>query len=280
MWSMGKASRDDVKKVFLSKKQPQDMLGKDSPGFAYEPRRQRELPSWGFGTALARPPPKKGQPETYNDLIGNIPDNQVFKYHQSGIKFGSLMRGACSNAPDIEGYPMGRISPGPARYNTDKVPPAVRHAHAPEVDQIAPKYTMRIRTKIMEAASQTPAKIGPGYYPAVEACTDQVESRKLTYPHWKAYRHDRMLGDPKKVRDSRDLWDGFGDQKEANSRTFDKSPSFGFGTSTRAHGKKITMCFQKADKGPAAFMDKPWASQPQLPAQRDVMKLSGIPTGV
>eukprot|EP00927_Polykrikos_kofoidii_P010293 TRINITY_DN14352_c3_g1_i1.p1 TRINITY_DN14352_c3_g1~~TRINITY_DN14352_c3_g1_i1.p1 ORF type:complete len:321 (-),score=39.81 TRINITY_DN14352_c3_g1_i1:63-1025(-) len=289
-YSLGKATRDGGKKVLISNKHNQDLLGRESPGFAYfikepgspedkEPGRQRYLPKWSFGKAAARPPTKTNKyGEQYNDLVYNIPDPALFKYGtKKGVKIGSLPRGACSNAPDIEGYPRGAISPGPQRYNPAKVTQNVRLGHAPEIDKIQPSYTMRIRTKPMEPQSQTGKKVGPGSYPAPEALGQQATSEKPTGPSWGINRTSRF-SDTSKVRDAGRLWDGMKDQKEKNCRAFNSTPSFSFGYSTRDGQKKITRSATAVDKGPAGKMGKPWQSHPELPYRRDVMKYSQVPT--
>lgn len=279
-WTVGKATRDGGKKTFISQKHNQDLMGRDSPGFAYEPRRQRELPKWSFGKAAARPPAKTNKyGEAYNDLVFNHPDPALFKYgNKRGVTIGTLPRGACSNAPDIEGYPKGAVSPGPMRYNISKVPQCVRLSHAPEIDRVQPSYTMRIKTKAPEPESQTGKKVGPGSYPAAQALGEQASSSRPTGVKWGINRHDRFA-DTSKVRDAGRLWDGMKDQKEKNCRAFSSSPSFSFGYSTRDSQKKIARSATLLDKGPAGKMAKPWQSHPQLPYRRDVMKWSHVPTG-
>jgi len=281
IWSLPKSGRDDAKKVFLGKKQSQDVIGRDSPGHNYDVKRQSEDPKWGFGTAAARPPAKTNKyNEPYNDLVGNIPDSQEFKYHQRNTKIGGLRRGAPSNSPDFEGYPAGAISPGPQRYNPSEFAASkygIRLGHAPSIDQIPPSYTMRQKTKVLESESQTGPKVGPGYYPTPEACGVQASSEKKSHSKWSICKNERFSA--KRVSDSGRLWDGFGDQKEKQCRMFGRSPSFGFGTSTRDHAKKIHRCDTKLDKGPAADMKKMSVSTPSLPPRHEVMRYSQVPTG-
>ncbi|CAJ1376562.1 unnamed protein product [Effrenium voratum] len=80
LWTLPKAGRDDVKKVFISKKMPQDLLGRGSPGAIYEPKRVRTTPSWTFGVADRPGPGKAKYPESSNDLTQVTPDSQPFKY--------------------------------------------------------------------------------------------------------------------------------------------------------------------------------------------------------
>lgn len=275
IWSMPRASRDKARNVYISNKHTQDLLGKDSPGHAYAPRRQKELPKWGFGTADARPPMIKPQwPDSSNDVIGKTPNALKYKYKTTGAVISTCPRDAASNAPDYHGFKPGKISPGPQRYNTGSCPPCVRLAHAPSADQIPPSYTMRPMTKILESDSQTGPKVGPGTYPAPDACQEQASSEKPSLPQWKINRNDRF---PKKNQhDSYRLWDGEGKKKEQYNRTFSSTPSFSFGTSTRTHQKKIALATTAADKGPVAKMGKPHMSAPVLPSRREMMKYSDV----
>eukprot|EP00929_Paragymnodinium_shiwhaense_P037790 TRINITY_DN20070_c0_g1_i1.p1 TRINITY_DN20070_c0_g1~~TRINITY_DN20070_c0_g1_i1.p1 ORF type:complete len:307 (-),score=50.62 TRINITY_DN20070_c0_g1_i1:184-1104(-) len=276
IWSMTKASRATESKVFLGNKFKQDVLGKDSPGPVYEPKRQRELPKWGFGTAPARPPSKTNKyNEPYNDLVGNIPDSAPFKFASRSCTISSLPRNAMSNAPDLKGFPAGRISPGPQRYNLDKAPPCIRLGHAPGIDQIPPSWTMRSKTKLIEEVSQTGTKIGPGYYPTPEACAPQANSTKKTLPQWSCCKHDRFKD--KLQHDQGRLWDGFKEQKEKNCRLYNSSPSFSFGTSTRDHVKRLARCTTKLDEGPKGDMGHFSTRAPSLPTRLEMMKYSDVP---
>lgn len=277
-WSLPKAGRDDVKKVFISKKHPQDLLGRDSPGFVYSPKRQRELPKWGFGTSAARPPVAGAKyPESSNDLVGNIPDSQLFKYGQRTASIGTCPRDVISNAPDLAGFPKGAISPGPQRYNPQRAPPAVRLAHAPKVDEIPPSYTMRPKTKIIEQESQTGPRVGPGIYPVPDACGQQAASTKKSLPQWSLHKVDRFQN--VRHHDSGRLWDGTGDRKLQYNRTFSASPSFSFGTSTRGQAQRVAPALTALDKGPVSQMPHRSQSHPQLAPRREVIKYTDVLSG-
>lgn len=277
-WTLPKASRATEQKMFISKKHPQDVLGKDSPGHVYEPKRQQELPSWGFGTSAQRPPSKMNKyNEPFNDLVGNIPDSSKLKYHDKQVYVSLLPRSAQSNSPDLEGYVMGAISPGPQRYNIDKCPPGVRLGHAPSIDQIPPKYTMRPKTMIMGSKSQTGEKIGPGYYPTPESCGAQASSVKRSLPQWNICKIDRFKEN--RSSDAGRLWDGMKEQKEKNCRMFNSTPSFSFGTSTRDHQLKIARCTTKIDEGPSANMEKMHVRAPSVAPRKEIMKYSDVPAG-
>lgn len=278
-WTLPKASRDQAKHVFISNHHKQDSLGRDSPGHAYQPRRQRSLPSWGFGTAAARPsaaPNKYG--EQVNDLVGIQCDVAQVKYKNKNIGMPQASRDAAANSPDFEGFPPGAISPGPQRYTPGKAATySFRFSHAKEIDQIPPSWTMRMKTKIIELESGTPAKVGPGLYPLPSACGEQFD-HKTSLPRWKINRMDRACN--KIVSDSGRLWDGQGIQKEANQRSFNRPPSFSFGTSTRFHAARLARVENDLDKGPAAVMGNYHQPHPKrMDSRHDMMKYSELPVG-
>jgi len=279
-WSMPKASRDTEKKVYISKKHPQDSLGRDSPGPVYLVKRQKSLPSWGFGTAAQRPAPALAKfPESSNNLLGTMPDSQKFKYACRTASIGVCPRfGAPSNAPDLDGFPPGAISPGPQRYSP---PPDSTYCHrmswAPKGDQIPPRYSIRKKTKIIELESQTPAKVGPGVYPVPEACMPQARSEKPSLPRWSFSKKPRFPEASKP--DPGRLWDGTGDRKIQFNRAYSLPPSYSFGTSTRQHRKKTGNVILPEDRGPAAALPEQHQEHPPLPSRKDVLKYTDVPAG-
>lgn len=271
-WSLPKATRDSDKKVFISKQHPQDLIGKDGPGFQYSPKRQMHATQWSFGTAPARPPMAKAKyPETSNDLIRTNPDSLPFKKSLVNTTIGTSMRNARLSAPGLIGFPKGEISPGPQHYKPERAPPAFRHAHAPKVDEIQPKYTMRQRTKIQELESQTPAKVGPASYPVPEACTKQSKSDKKSLPQWSLMKTDRFPQREQR-KDAGRLWDGMGEKKIEFSRAFSTPASFSFGTSTRGAAQKVAPAHTAADKGPAGRMGKNRENHPEIAPRREILK--------
>merc|ERR1719382_362809 len=137
---------------------------------------------------------------------------------------------------------------------------------------------MRPKTKIIELESQTGPRVGPGLYPVPEACGAQPRSEKKSLPQWSVNKIDRFQ---KKVEhgDSGRLWDGMGVKKIQYNRTFSASPSFSFGTSTRGHAQRVTAATTTLDKGPSAFMEKPWKSHPSIPTRKEVIKYNDVPSG-
>lgn len=280
-WSLPKASRDTEKKVYISEKHRQDVLGRDSPGPVYIPKRQRSLPSWGFGTAEARPKPEGAKyPESSNNLIGTLPDGQVFKYGSVTAAIGNCPRfGAGVNQPDFCGFEPGKISPGPQRYSPSRDSTYChRMAHSPSGDQIPPKYTMRQKTKIIELESQTPAKVGPGVYPVPEACQPQARSEKPSKPRWSFSKEERFPV-PLVHGDAGRLWDGEGQGKIRFTRSFSQPPCYSFGTSTRQHRKKVSPIMTKGDGGPAEAYGKPLHDHPSLATRKDILRYTDVPAG-
>jgi len=270
-WSKG-ASRDADKKVFISKKQTQDLLGKESPGFRYTPKRQRHQPSFRFGTAEARPPLKKASyPESSNDLLARSIDHTKCKCRSKSAVVLQSSRDSAYYQPGFDGFPSGAVSPGPQRYNPSSSVPGHRFSHAPNVDKIAPKYSMRPATKDLSAESQTPERVGPGLYKVPEACAEQRRSEKPSLPEWSVNKTDRF---PKKAkeRNSGRMWDGSGDKARQFNRAYCSAPSFSFGTSTRDRQAKVAPV-----PGSAAVSMKTSHSHPSLPVRKDVMRYSHVP---
>jgi len=254
-WTMPKASRDDAKKVHISNKHSQDLLGRDSPGFAYEPRRQKELPKYGFGTAPARPTYKQRYPEPSNDLMGRIPDANKFKYKTKNPVISTCPRHAASNAPDLCSFPIGVISPGPQRYNPQNCPPQ-RLAHARSVDIVAPAYSMRLKTEAKAIIMSTGVKVGPGTYPHPEACKEQTDR----FPEKRQQEGPRVRDDEKKKELSRQL-----------------SAPPTFGTSTRGQAQRLAPALTDLDRG--HVLPPPRVPQPSLPSRREIMRYSDVHGG-
>lgn len=280
IWGQPKATRDQRRNVYISEKHNQDLVGRDSPGFVYEPKRQRSLPSWGQGTSPQRPPAAKAKyPEPINDLMGNIPDNSTIKYRippRPNQAVASL--DAMYNQPGYTGFKAGVISPGPMRYKPNAASTlCIKHSHAPDIHKTPASWSMRERTKIIEMQPATGEKVAPGTYNIPQAHGTQPDSKE-SKPQWQFYRHDRFQ--TKLTHgDAGRLWDAHGKQKELNSRMFNRSPSFGFGTSTRDKVKKAHPAHTEADRGPAADMPHFRRSMPELPTRKEQMKYSDVPAG-
>jgi len=277
-WSMGKAGRENQKKVFISNKHCQDMVGKDGPGFRYNTAGEIKG-GYSFGTSPQRPKPQGAQyPDASADRIGNMPNALKFKYPQRSASIGNCPRGAACSAPDLKGFVTGAVSPGPQRYNTANAPMVVKHAHAPGIDRNAPKYSIRQRTNMKEnGAPATGTKVGPGLYPPAEACTEQAESTKPTLPKWGINKCDRFPN--KRQHDSYRIWDGEGEKKIQFNRMYNSTPSFSFGTSTRAHAKKVQQNFTPLDKGPVASMPASTQHHPHLAPRHEMIKYSDVHAG-
>lgn len=278
VWSMPKADRDKAKKVFISGKHNQDLVGKDSPGHNYETRGVIKG-GFSFGSSAQRPPPKGAQyPDTSGDRIGNMPNHLKFKYQTRSASIGTCPRSAQLSAPDMNTFVAGGISPGPQRYSTANAPYAVSHAHAPGITNSPPKYTMRSRTKIFQGGSPaTGEKVGPGHYPVAESCNAQAESHKQSLPKWGICKSDRF---PDKLHhDSYRLHDGHGEKKIQFNRMYNSTPAFSFGTSTRGHAKKIARTITDLDKGPVANMSPNRPEHPHLVPRHEILKFGSAMAG-
>ncbi|CAE8712289.1 unnamed protein product [Polarella glacialis] len=157
------------------------------------------------------------------------------------------------------------LEAGHAREFEDAVTTRSRSDYKSEsrgpVDKIPPSYTMRLKTKILENTSQTGPKVGPGVYPAPDACGTQASSERPSKPLWTLHQNDRF---PRKLDkpDTSRLWDGSGDKKVQFSRCFSSPGSFSFGTSTRFHASKVALALTPLDKGPAGDMGHHRPAQP------------------
>mmetsp|Transcript_15270 Transcript_15270/g.27818 ORF Transcript_15270/g.27818 Transcript_15270/m.27818 type:complete len:318 (-) Transcript_15270:316-1269(-) len=273
-FKMPKATREGRHRTYISKNHQQDSIGKTSPGFEYTPARMKSDPSWTFGKGAARPHPGGAlYPESCNDLLRTIPDarGDLRKKTEPRVMIGAASRNAPVNAPDLEGFPRGGESPGPLRYNTEKSPSAFRLSWAPDIDKSSPKFTIRKKTKIPAACSQTPERVGPGAYPVPEAYGAQWKSEKPSRPSWSMNRSERWR-EPVQHGDAGRLWDAHGDVKMKYNRRSCSAPSFSFGNGPRV-AKKVGVFPTDKDKGPVSFLPRPHQKCPELPLRRDVIKL-------
>jgi len=253
VFAFAKETRDGREKVFMSKKHPQDLLGKDSPGPVYSPKRQTFQPQFGFGSSQARPMLGGPQyPEPSNDLTGvTLKTTALSKYKsQPSMCIGASTRHAQVNAPDMCAFPMGRESPGPMRYKAESINGAYRFTHAPKIDHSAPAYTIREKTYPPGAkdTGDTPAKVGPGAYTINGGFGEQLLSTKASLPKWSVPKVDRFQKSERHRADSGRLWDGGGDKKLKFSRSFSASPSVGFGTSTRGAAQRAGIVRTSLDR--------------------------------
>lgn len=271
-WSVGRETRDARKSVYISEKHVVDAIGRDGPGFRYEPEpgvrhTSRVPPSWKFGTAAARPPPALAQyPDPSSDILATPPVRKATRRYPE-VRIGLCPRGAASNAPDLDAFPLGGDSPGPLRYLIDRAD-KLRHA-AP------PKYTMGSRTVFYGHIPQTPEKVGPGIYPVPRAVGPQAKSQKQTLPTFSFGKSQRFPAPKMDDQGMKGLWDGMGEKKLAASRSF-SAPSFGFGTSTRDGRGKVAPLLTSTDKGPASEMPKPRQQHPSLRPRKETLKYTDV----
>ena len=177
-WGMGTASRDQVKKVYISETHTQDILGTHSPGPVYEPANKTPGPKWGFakssrfdyGSKVGGGP--RSYPATSNDLLQiPLPGADSYKHDRAGRpKFGTALRTAPVNAPGLDGFAPGTESPGPAQYT----------ANFYAANKAPPKYTMASKTKM--GASKYEVRPGPQAYSLPPGTGVQPNARKPTKP--------------------------------------------------------------------------------------------------
>lgn len=274
VWTIGKETRDTAKKIYISSKHKADTLGKVSPGPVYTPMDHASRltqPCYSFGNARSRPRVADAKyPETSADLLCTPPPVKTYPTITASI--GTCPREAPSLKPDLDSYPPGAISPGPLRYNLANAPFCHRFPWAKNVDQNAPQYTMRPNTKIFEHESQTPQKVGPGIYKIPPAVGPQVSSEISTQPTFSFGKGDRF-GNKKNQRDTGRLWDGMGDKSLTFKRSF-SSPSFGFGTSTRAGRGRVAPALTDMDKGPVANLGSTAQRHPKIDLQKELKKFA------
>lgn len=271
-WSQGKETRDGAKKIYISEKHTVDSVGRDAPGHEYTPKLDSAMkspPRWGFGTSLARPPLAGARyPDPSNDLLRNPPAMKTYPKRAAAIT--TCPRDAPVLTPDLDTFPAGAVSPGPSRYNLGSAPFACKFSWAPNIDHVPPKYSMRPKTQIIEAKSQTGEKVGPGCYPLPAAVGEQVSSEKPSKPLWSFSKSERF-GKSALHKDPGRLWDGMGDKKLKFARSF-SAPSFGFGSASRDQMKRVAPCYTGKDKGPVAEM-APWRTKaPSIEPRKEVIR--------
>ncbi|CAE6922122.1 unnamed protein product, partial [Symbiodinium sp. KB8] len=117
-WSLPRASRATAKKLHLSKRHQQDLLGTQSPGPAtYTPQRQRKSPSCSFGRSN-RPCSAPVRRASTSDLLANVsaPEKADLKPRPGSAVIGRASRNVVPVQPDVHTF-LFTDSPGPMRYN-------------------------------------------------------------------------------------------------------------------------------------------------------------------
>lgn len=268
LWGMGTESRDQAKKVFIGHKLAQDSLGRSSPGPIYLPKALKTGSAFKIGTGPGRSRHVGGlresnelaYPDPSGDLIRATYDPQATKYRKPPeVNFGTENRDAEKNTPGHEGYALGRCSPGPQKYDVDGFM------------YEGPRYTMRPKTKTRQFVSQTPPRVAPGAYPIPSACGVQPDSKR-SLPQWSFSKSERfqVTKDRSKPGVSHDA---LGNGALKFQRLY-SAPSYGFGTSTRDHKKKLTPYYTPADAGPKAKPMTESLSQPTLPTRKEQIRFT------
>ncbi|OLQ14579.1 hypothetical protein AK812_SmicGene1254 [Symbiodinium microadriaticum] len=178
-WSLPRASRATAKKLHLSKRHQQDLLGTQSPGPAtYTPQRQRKSPSCSFGRSN-RPCSAPVRRASTSDLLANVsaPEKADLKPRPGSAVIGRASRNVVPVQPDVHTF-LFTDSPGPMRYNPGR----------DIVERSAPSYSIRPRG--FERATTT-SKVGPGLYPVQTREHMRCASTLRCSPQWSIARQER-----------------------------------------------------------------------------------------
>ncbi|CAE7274200.1 unnamed protein product, partial [Symbiodinium necroappetens] len=177
-WSLPRASRATAKKLHLSKRHQQDLLGTQSPGPAtYTPQRQRKSPSCSFGRSN-RPCSAPVRRASTSDLLANVsaPEKADLKPRPGSAVIGRASRNVVPVQPDVHTF-LFTDSPGPMRYNPGR----------DIVEPSAPSYSIRPRG--FERATTT-SKVGPGLYPVQTREHMRCASTLRCSPQWSIARQE------------------------------------------------------------------------------------------
>lgn len=268
LWKLGSETRDQAKQVFISVSHTQDTVGRSSPGPIYRPPPINNLPKWKFGTGPSRSVhvgglrEKVGEaryPETSGDLIRAHHDSQKLKFRSpQKVNFGTENRDAAKNQPGLETYPLGKSSPGPQTYDVEGF------------WLEGPRYSCAPRSKLPETICQTPERVAPGSYPIPPAVGAQPSSVKPSLPQWSFSKSERFKTTSDRTK-SGSTHDALGNAALKFHR-MNSFPSYGFGTSTREHKKKLTPNYTPADAGPKGEMPQGLVKVPSLPARKEQLR--------
>lgn len=267
LWKQGTESRDQAKKVFISHKHGQDTIGRSSPGPVYLPKPLKEGNKWKIGTGPGRSRHVGGlrennepqYPDPSGDLIMGTWDDRATKYRKApNVNFGTENRAAEKNTPGHEGYALGTVSPGPQKYDVEGF------------WLEGPRYSMRPKTKVREFVSNTPPKVAPGAYPIPAACGTQPDSKR-SLPQWSFSKSERFM--VSKDRSKPGVTHDAEGKAAIKFQRMYSVPSYGFGTSTRDHKKKLTPYYTPADAGPKSNSHGS-VSQPTLPSRKELIRFT------
>lgn len=260
-WGLGTETRDQAKKTAGF------AVGRSSPGPMYLPKALKTGAKWKIGTGPGRSRHVGGlrennepqYPDPSGDLIMGTWEDKATKYRRPPeVSMGTENRDAPKNAPGLEGYRLGACSPGPMKYDVEGF------------WLEGPRYSMRPKTKTRQFVSQTPPRVAPGAYPIPSACGAQPDSKR-SLPQWSFGKSERFMTTKDRSKPGV-THDALGNGAIKFHRVASIPPSYGFGTSTREHKKKLTPYFTAADAGPKS---KPMAesnSVPSLPPRKELIR--------
>jgi hypothetical protein len=198
-------------------------------------------------------------PDPSGDLIMGTWDERTKYRKPPEINFGTENRDAPKNTPGLEGYALGRNSPGPQKYDVE--------GYWLE----GPRYSMRPKTKTRQFQSQTPPRVAPGAYPIPSACGTQPDNKR-SLPQWSFSKSERFQVSKDRSKPGV-THDALGNAAIKFHR-MNSVPAYGFGTSTREHKKKLTPYYTPADAGPKSQPMTESFSTPTLPARKEIIRFT------
>jgi len=286
-WGFGTQTRGQFRKVFISSSHPQDLLGCDSPGPLYTPeasenaKKLKPVQTHAFAKA-PRAQHKTAYPAPSNDLLGkSLPDCSAYKQSWRGRpQFGKSDRTAPVNAPDLEGFDVGGVSPGPAFYTSKRL------IHAPS-------FTMRARGRPQFQMNKSELRPSPVDYKQPGSMGKQPSARVPSRPLYSFSKANRFGSISKslteegggcKLGSSPDTkgpsGDATGQLRLKYQRNFNVQPSWSMGAGTRDGRQKLAMALLAADSIKVAGSEKHPSIPNNIPNRREVVTLTDKRTDI
>ncbi|CAD7970754.1 unnamed protein product [Amoebophrya sp. A25] len=266
-WGFGTSKRSQAQKVYISKSHSADVLGMDSPGPLYEYSKD-STKCYAFGRA-----PRPGlnadsasYPPTSNDLLQihqPLPDE--YKHCKAArTKFGTSLRAAAVNAPGLEGYGPGGISPGPAHYTSN----------FGSANKMPPSYTMS--AKVKTGASKYEVRPGPQAYMLPGGLGAQPNARKPSLPNFSFGKAPRFKTRQEAVSMAPPGGDHDGQLRLKFQRCANRAATWKLGTSTRDQQRRLAPALLPEDtitkKGPGGLK----VPDALIPPRKHVLKYTEI----
>mmetsp|Transcript_17254 Transcript_17254/g.42808 ORF Transcript_17254/g.42808 Transcript_17254/m.42808 type:complete len:292 (+) Transcript_17254:51-926(+) len=264
-WGFGSSVREQAQKVYISKSHSVDVLGIDSPGPVYGLSGATPGPKFGFGTnkraGLENP---NSYPPTSNDLLHieqPLPDK--YKHKRAGnAKIGTSLRTAQVNAPGLDGYAPGMLSPGPAQYT----------ANFGSANRMPPAFTMASKTKT--GASKYDVRPGPQAYSLPAGLGAQPNARKPSLPRYSFGKAPRFKNKIEAVSLAEPGGDHDGTLRLKFQRNAERAATWKLGSSTRQQQGRLAQALCPEDR--VAPKEHPAVTNPSLPPRRDILRYTEI----